>query len=208
MAEIGTPVLPRFFLVVSQSGVKSTTLSLDGARESIVEHSKAIVECVSATWTYRYHNGYTVTLRGSFTAHVVVTPSAAQNGAPAQTVPPTSTLKIEFFQFNSELYEKHVAVDVIGGNQLDAYKAPQVRNASTPSPTTSGAGIPSLPPPQPPPPQASQNDKEKWEEPQIAYERAFIPAEPVNSFGIPQAAMRCLEARFPNIGPLGSSFKN
>lgn len=194
--EVGTPVLPRFFLVTSQSGVKSMTLSLDGARERVVGPNHAVVQCVSAMWTYRYHNGYTVTLRGPFTAHVFVIPNTTQNGATAQSAPHSPfLLKIDHIQFDSNLYEKHVAVDVIGGNRLDANKTPQVRNAPTPSPTMNGVGVPPpLPqPPQPPPAQAGQRDDERWEEPRITYDRAFIPAEPVNAFGIPQATMRCLE---------------
>lgn len=221
--EVGTPVLPRFFLVTSQSGVKSMTLSLDGARERVVGPNQAVVQCVSAMWTYRYRNGYTVTLRGPFAAHVVVTPNATQNGASAQSVPPTAfILKIDHISFDSNLYEKHVAVDVIGGNRLDAAnKTPQVRNAPTPSPTINGAAVLPVPAPQPQPPQqpprqVSQRDDERWEEPRITYERATIPAEPVNAFGIPQATMRCLElaesvaqmadlmsfSRVHNVGPL------
>jgi LIM-domain binding protein len=209
-AEVGTPVLPRFFLVTSQSGVKSMTLSLDGARERVVGPNHAIIQCVSAMWTYRYHNGYTVTLRGPFTAHVFVIPNATQNGPPAQSAPHTFALKINHIQFDSDRYEKHVSVDVIGGNRLDTNKTPQVRNAPAPSPTINGAGIPPPPPPQlpqPPPPQAGQRDDERWEEPRITYERAFIPAEPVNAFGIPQATMRCLEVRLPNLGFAGTSLK-
>ncbi len=163
------------------------TLSLDGAREHVVGPNRAVVQCVSAMWTYRYRNGYTVTLRGPFAAHFVVTPNATQ------------ILKIDRISFDSNLYEKHVAVDVISGNRLDANKTPQARNAPTPSPTINGAGVPSAPPPQPPQPplQASQRDDERWEEPRITYERASIPAEPVNAFGIPQATMRCLEVRLP-----------
>lgn len=198
MAEVGTPVLPRFFLVTSQSGVKSMTLSLDGARERLVGPNQAIVQCVSAMWTYRYRNGYTVTLRGPFTAYVVMTPNATQNGAPAQSVTPASYMpRIDYIQFDSNLYEKHVSVDVINGNRLDANKTPLVRGAPTPSPTINGAGVQPAPPPQPPQPplplQAGQREDERWEEPRITFERASIPAEPVNAFGIPQATMRCLE---------------
>ncbi|KAI0253041.1 LIM-domain binding protein-domain-containing protein [Lactifluus subvellereus] len=192
--EVGTPVLPRFFLVTSQSGVKSMTLSLDGARERVVGPNHAIVQCVSAMWTYRYHNGYTVTLRGPFTAHVIVIPNAGQNGPPVQSAP--HLLKIDHIQFDSNLYEKHVSVDQIGGSRPDANKTPQVRHSQTPTPTVNGAGVPPQPPsqlPQPPPSQAGQRDDERWEEPRITYERASIPAEPVNAFGIPQATMRCLE---------------
>ncbi|KAI0260497.1 LIM-domain binding protein, partial [Gloeopeniophorella convolvens] len=200
--EVGTPILPRFFLVTSQSGVKSMTLSLDGARERVVGPNHAIVQCVAAMWTYRYHNGYTVTLRGPFTAHVFVISGPPQNGAPAQSGPHGPfTLKINHIQFDSNMYEKHVALDVIGGSRLDINKTPQPRNAPTPSPTMNGTGVPQAPPPPPPPPppgpqppQGGPSD-ERWDEPRITYERASIPAEPVNAFGIPQATMRCLEVR-------------
>ncbi|KAF8628168.1 hypothetical protein AX17_006038 [Amanita inopinata Kibby_2008] len=74
--EIGVPILPRFFLVTTQSGVKSMSLSLDGARERLYARNQhhCVIECPSAVWTYRYSNGYTVILRGPLTAHIVVPP--------------------------------------------------------------------------------------------------------------------------------------
>jgi len=169
MTEVGTPRLPFFFLVTSQSGVKSMTLSLDGAEESVVGPNCAIVQCVSAMWTYRYHNGYTVTLRGPFTASVAVTRNETLDGTEARTdsaPPSTFILKFDHIQFDSNVYEKRVAVDVIGGNRLDTNNVLQFRDASTPT--------------------------------SIIYERAFIPADPVDAFGIPQATMRCLEVGSPN----------
>ncbi|KAG6819458.1 hypothetical protein H0H93_011628 [Arthromyces matolae] len=70
--DIGVPILPRFFLVTTQSGVKSMTLSIDGARERIYSAGHSTVECINAIWTYKYSNGYTVTLKGPLTVHVVV----------------------------------------------------------------------------------------------------------------------------------------
>ncbi|KAI0250858.1 LIM-domain binding protein [Lactifluus subvellereus] len=211
--EVGTLSLPRFFLVTSQSGVKSMTLSLNGARERVVGPNHGIVQCISAMWTFRYHNGFTVTLRGPFTAHVIAIPNATQNGPPVPSAPhSTFMLKIDHIQFDSNFHEKHVSVDQIGGSRLDANKTPQVRNAPTPSsPTVNGAGVPPQPLsqlPQPLPSQAGQRNEERWEEPWIAYERAFIPADPVNAFGIPQATMRCLEVCPPNTGFLVASPKN
>jgi len=185
------------------------TLSLDGARERVVGPNHVAVQCVSAVWTYRYRNGYTVTLRGPFTAYVVVIPNAAQNGASARSAHlATCDLVIDRIHFDSNRYEKHVAVEAIGGTRLDANKPPQVGNAPTPSPTINGADVLPPPPPQPPQPprQASQRDDEKWEEPRITFERASIPAEPVNVFGIPQATMRCLEVHLPILNLLGSGF--
>lgn len=54
-------------------------------------------------------------------------------------------LKIDHIQFDSNLYEKHVAVDVISGNCLDANKTPLVRDAPTPSPTINDVGVPPAP---------------------------------------------------------------
>lgn len=76
--------------MTTQSGVKSMTLTLDGAREYLISsifcrlthphtgerlfaNGHAVVECVAAVWTYKYNNGYTVALRGPLTVHVVVT---------------------------------------------------------------------------------------------------------------------------------------
>ncbi|KZP02463.1 hypothetical protein FIBSPDRAFT_669908, partial [Athelia psychrophila] len=70
--DIGVPILPRFFLVTAQSGVKSMSLSLDGARERLLSQNRAVIECVTAAWTYKYTNGYTVTLRGPLTAHIIL----------------------------------------------------------------------------------------------------------------------------------------
>jgi hypothetical protein len=189
-AEVSAPVLPRFFLVTSQSGVKSMRLSLDGARERVVGPNHAMVQCASAMWTFRYHDGYTVTLHGPFTAHIIVIP----NG-------PLTMLKIDHIQFDSNFYEKLISMDQICGSRLDANKTPQVLNAPTPSPTVNGAGVLPQPPsqlPQSPPSQAGQRGDERWEGPWITYERAFIRAEPVNAFGIPQITMRHLEVRPPN----------
>lgn len=205
-AEIGRPVLPQFFLVTSQSGVKSMTLSLDGAREDAVGPNRVIVRCVFAMWTYRYNNGYTVTLRGPFSADIVAIPDPTQNGAPAQSAPhPTFKLMINRIHFESYLYEKRVSVDVMGGNRLDANQTPQVHSIPTPPPTVNGAGVLPLPPPQLPPPQADQRNEERWE---VHDDSAYIPAEPVNPFGIPSATMRCLEVRLPNLSLPGAHLKD
>ncbi|KAH9979573.1 LIM-domain binding protein-domain-containing protein [Lactifluus volemus] len=157
--EIGTPALPRFFLVTSQSGVKSMTLSLDGAHERIVAPNCALVQCVSATWTYRYNNGYTVALRGPISAYVFVIPNATQSGAPSESaLNPTFSLKIGRIQFASNLYEKNVSVNAIRGSRLDANENLEVRNALDPPPTVSDADAPSQPLPLPPFLRAVQED--------------------------------------------------
>src|SRR5882757_2522201 len=107
--EIGVPILPRFFLVTTQSGVKSMTLSLDGARERIYTQGHSIVECVGAVWTYKYNNGYTVTLRGPLTARIVVTsphpPGSTQAAQGSQFL-----LKFEEFQFDANYHDKYISL--------------------------------------------------------------------------------------------------
>ena len=201
IAEIGTLRLPTFFLVTSQAGVKSMTLSLNGAQERVVGPNRAIVQCATAMWTFRYHNGYTVALRGPFTAHVAVpvTHDATLDVSLVQPAPSsTFTLKIDHIQFDSNVCEKHVAVDVIGGNHLSVDQTLQIHNASTPIRTFTRYGAVAAPPLQQPQPlQVGQRDEERCEPPRITYERAFIPADPVNAFGIPQATMGCLEVGLP-----------
>lgn len=156
------------------------TLSLDGARERMYGHGHAIVECVSAVWTYKYNNGYTVTLRGPFTAHVIVTSPSP----PGSTTPGSQPylLKFEDLQFEAHHHDKYIALDsVIGPRGSDSPKTPRSRNASTPT----ANGLTSQ--------QQQREEDKKWDEPRIIIERASIPGEPVNAFGIPQATMRCLE---------------
>ncbi|KIJ70623.1 hypothetical protein HYDPIDRAFT_105367 [Hydnomerulius pinastri MD-312] len=174
--EIGVPILPRFFLVTTQSGVKSMTLSLDGAREDLLAPNHAIVKCPCAVWTYKYTNGYTVTLRGPLTVQVFLIPHTSTS-----TQQPGFTLKFDQFQFQADKHEKFISLDAISGNRIvESPKTPRVRSAPTPSPN----GLSS-----------SQRAEEErlWEEPRVLLDQAYIPGEPVNAFGIPQATMRCLE---------------
>ncbi|KAK7051241.1 hypothetical protein VNI00_004741 [Paramarasmius palmivorus] len=179
--EIGVPVLPRFFLVTTQSGVKSMTLTLDGARERLFDYGHAIVECVSAIWTYKFNNGYTVALKGPLTVHVVVT-AAAPPGTQAPSVhhPHHQTggnfyLKFENFEFEAKSHEKFIALDAITMGQR-TIESPKMSRGGRQSDVSD-----------------QQEEERKWEEPRIIIERGHIPGEPVNAFGIPQATMRCLE---------------
>ncbi|KAH9843790.1 LIM-domain binding protein-domain-containing protein [Rhodofomes roseus] len=107
--EIGTPILPRFFQVTTQSGVQSMSLSLDGARERATNNVRAVVECPDALWTFRYLNGYTVVLKGPFTANVVaVTEPQMQN----------YTLRIESLIFDALTHEKLINIDSIEGTRI------------------------------------------------------------------------------------------
>ncbi|KAL4075583.1 LIM-domain binding protein [Scleroderma citrinum] len=96
--------LPRFFLVTAQCGVKSMTLSFDGAQETLYPHSHAVVKCDRAVWTYKYTNGYVVTLSGPLTVHVVLCPRTNQTPTPLQRFP--WSLKFDHFQFESVMHAK------------------------------------------------------------------------------------------------------
>lgn len=175
-----------------------------------------MIECINAIWTYKYNNGYTVTLRGPLTAHIVVTalppghapsppsPSsaAAAGGAQGANQPVSNVaLKFEEFQFDANMHDKYVSLDSIQG-------------------TRNPGGSPgSLVRQQPQPQQQLEDDDKRWEEPRVTIEMGSIPGEPVNAFGIPQATMRCLElaesvsamkdlisfSREQDIGPIGES---
>ncbi|KAF9449572.1 hypothetical protein P691DRAFT_667256, partial [Macrolepiota fuliginosa MF-IS2] len=181
--EIGVPILPRFFLVTTQSGVKSMSLSLDGARERPLATGHCIVECVAAVWTYKYNNGYTVTLRGALSAHVIITSTSAP-GAPVNPAQPNSySFKFDEFAFDANFHDKFIGLDAIMGVRIpEPTRSPWIRNA--PTPNSSGT---------PDPASIAAEDDKKWEEPRVMIERCSIPGEPVNAFGIPQATMRCLE---------------
>ncbi|KAF7964420.1 hypothetical protein HWV62_8251, partial [Athelia sp. TMB] len=178
--DIGVPILPRFFLVTAQSGVKSMSLSLDGARERLISQNHAVVECVTAAWTYKYTNGYTVTLRGPLTAHIILVPNTARNQPGVQSSTPF-TLKFDTLDFGANFHDKSISLESIMGlrnPESSPPKTPHQRNVPTPN---SNSGPPSI------------DDDKKWEEPRITIDHASIPGEPVNAFGIPQATMRCLE---------------
>lgn len=162
------------------------TLSLDGARERFYQQQQqhhTVVECVTAVWTYKYNNGYTVTLKGPLTAHVLVVanpPSPKNANLPPQQQPPNYTLKFENIQFDANLHEKSLTLDAIGGQRIiESPKTPRIRHPATPNATPNMTGTP--------------REDERKDEPRIIIERATIPTEPVNAFGIPQATMRCLE---------------
>ncbi|KAK2462278.1 hypothetical protein APHAL10511_005584 [Amanita phalloides] len=177
--EIGVPILPRFFLVTTQSGVKSMTLSLDGARERPYPRNPhhCIIECPSAVWTYRYSNGYTVTLRGPMTAHVVMSqPTLSSSDAASNFQGGQRHLKFENLQFDADQHDKFIMLDTVMSSRLSDSSI-----RKEPALTANGIQI------------QFQDDVTRWEEPRIMIERCLIPGEPVNAFGIPQATMRCLE---------------
>lgn len=143
------------------------SISLDGAREKILGSSHLVVECLTAVWTYKYTNGYTIQLCGPLTAHLALSPSMNL----AQGAPPSFSMKFEHLQFDANVHHKLIQVESIRGSKVG--RSPLM---GTYTPGMNGMG--------------SQPDRAQD---RVHYERSSIPGEPVNAFGIPQATMRCLE---------------
>ena len=154
------------------------SISLDGAREKSLGSSHLVVECVTAVWTYRYSNGYTIQLCGPLTAHLVLSPSSTNV---AQGSQPSFSMKFEHLQFDANVHHKLIQVDAIVGPKIG--RSPLIQ---TYTPGMNGMG--------------SQPDRTQD---RVHYERSSIPGEPVNAFGIPQATMRCLEVCVHSLLPLG-----
>ncbi len=155
------------------------TLSLDGARERSSAHgpNHCVIECPSASWIHRYNNGYTVTLKGPMTAHVVVSqPASATPDTTASFRGDQRLLKIANLRFDADQHDKFISVDTLMNSRSSSTSM-----RKEPTPMINGM-------------QLQQDEGSKWEEPKILVERSLIPEEPINAFGIPQATMRCLEA--------------
>ncbi|KAK1235137.1 hypothetical protein PQX77_001639 [Marasmius sp. AFHP31] len=112
--EMGVPALPRFFLGTTQSGVQSMSLTLDGARERLLDYRYTIVECINAVWTYNFRNGYSVFLKGSMTVHVVI--SAALHTADKRYLGGNYHLKFDRFEFEAQTHDKYVALEKMPTN--------------------------------------------------------------------------------------------
>lgn len=145
----------------------------------------SMLECNNAHWTYHYRSGYIVTLRGNLSVTLVATPGAnspQQNGA--QPLPP-AMYKFDSLTFNAKTHDKSIRVERIEGRRHEARdRPPAVKNEPSPM-SMSGSS----------PPQQLE-DLGQDSNRVIPLEDALIPSEPVNAFGIPQAAMRCLEVRY------------
>lgn len=145
-------------------------LSLQGAVESKQEtHPNIKVECTRATWTFTYLNGYTINLRGTFTAHVRLIPGSHEPSRVwSSNAHPGYNMKIVQLFFDAETQEKYLSVDVIARGRIP--EAPGLTQPEEGEDDTRMNGV--------------------------AIVNAHVPVEPVNAFGIPQATMRCLEVRF------------
>lgn len=172
------------------------TFCLDGARERIERTTGHItLECVTAVWTYKYSNGYTITLRGPLTARIMMT-AVYPPGSDPDPNPPRSSdsppdqyvYKFDEFQFEANYHDKYIALEsVLGPRTIEMPPLPHTPMGTTahiPTLQSLSAAEQS---------QSGLDDEKRWEEPRVLIEHGSIPGEPVNAFGIPQATMRCLE---------------
>ena len=142
------------------------SISLENAVERSNYGFGLVLESSTASWTFRYTNGYVVTLKGQFIATLV---SVGMNQ--------TSTLKFESITFDSKMHEKALRIEAIKGQRSEPMHLPLGTRAESTSTMSS----------------PSQDEEKQASDLVVVINQAQIPAEPVNAFGIPQATMRCLE---------------
>lgn len=155
------------------------TISLDGAQERTSGPTHGIVECSSAIWTYRYWNGWTITLRGRLTAHILVIPKVS--GVNQTYAPGSYSLKFDALQFDAMTYERLLSAET--------FRVP-------PSPTSQNTPLADeeYQPGSNEPQKVQLENEERW-----LCKEVFLPLSPINAFGIPQATMRCLEVSLPRV---------
>lgn len=88
--------------------------SVDGATERLESATPgappcSVVECKSASWTYRYKDGYSVVLRGPLVAHVQL--DLSNPGAQPHYL-------IKGFNFNASNHERCISLDSIMGRRI------------------------------------------------------------------------------------------
>lgn len=90
--EICPEIIAMFFAVSSQAGVKSMNFVLDNVQERAIHWGVSIVECSQARWIWRFTDGHTVVLKGTFSAQVAAyhnpASTAGGGGSNAMSGPP------------------------------------------------------------------------------------------------------------------------
>ncbi|KAF8499300.1 LIM-domain binding protein-domain-containing protein [Gautieria morchelliformis] len=183
--EIGPNVIAMLFLVSCQAGVLSMNFVLDGARERAIGPSTAFIECADAQWIWRFCDGHVIILRGAFSCQV----SAFQSVHATSDQSPPYTLKIETISFDSTSHDRLITLGSIQGTRgvENVQKTPSTTTQGSPDNASSSGGSVSNTKPD------DAADRLLEPDPRIMIDHALLPPEPINSFGIPQAAMRCLE---------------
>ncbi|KIO25000.1 hypothetical protein M407DRAFT_76275 [Tulasnella calospora MUT 4182] len=222
--EIFTPTLPRFFFSSFVSGVTSIHITLNAVRESCPAPGEGIIECANASFTYTFDTGYVVVLSGPLRAHIYLVPNPAPQSTDGPSPQPQlgqgqpgpgHTLKFNFIEFTSKRVSKTIDPNAVKGPRMQTQglswsdgESPMgmvngMMGGDTPinsfvnghdstgtgassSPTMVGSSTGAT--------MGGNQERERgwW------IEKAFLPAEPVNAFGIPESTMRVLEVCFSN----------
>lgn len=204
--------MPRFFLSSWCSGVQSISLGLNGVVETSPAPGEGLVECTNASFTYTFDTGYNVQLTGLLRVHILLvpnTPPAPTNGTEGAPPTPAHKLKFSYFEFTSKKVTKSLAVTAIKGNRM-LYTSPSLEGSS-PSGTIGhvsppgGANVGAMSNVALDGSNASNSSGASTSptlvngvpEPVLVVERALMPPDPVNEFGITQCTMRVLEVCSP-----------
>ncbi|KAF8576213.1 hypothetical protein K439DRAFT_1367842, partial [Ramaria rubella] len=182
--EIGPNVIAMLILVSCQSGVRSMNFVLDGARESTLTFGTSVIECPDAQWIWRFYDGHVIILRGVFTCQI-----SAYHNRTATGDQPVYTLKFDSMNFDSNAHDRLINLEAITGTRglENVQKTPATTTQGSPdNASSSGASANTV--------KSEENaDRQPEPDPRIVIDHALLPQEPINAFGIPQAAMRCLE---------------
>ncbi|KAH7105274.1 LIM-domain binding protein [Auriculariales sp. MPI-PUGE-AT-0066] len=184
--ELTPPLFARFCAINAQNDVLSMNFVFDGAKERVGiargpngpnNVPVYLVDCPNASLIFRFSSGYIVTLRG---------PVYSQMSLIRTPNHPQGVCKFDIVQFEAKSHEKYLvssrlpfklppAGDLAPANaSLQAASSLKIEGDDG---SMSGLGK------HRPSPDGRVNFDDD----------VHVPADPVNGFGIPQAAMRCLE---------------
>jgi hypothetical protein len=136
----------------------------------------------SASWTSKYQNGYVVVLKGPLLASLVLVPVATPGPAVANQ-PQSLSWRMDHLSFDALSCEKSVLIETVvgpSGSQDARFGGPDAALPGTPVTGMTNGSAP------------SREDDDPTPVP-VKIEHAWVPGDPCNAFGIPQATMRCLE---------------
>jgi len=148
------------------------SLLLDGTTERPGPRQTLIVDCSNASFIFRYASGFVVTLRGHLSGTL---------GFVRVVNLPNPSLRFELLQFEAKSHDKHQPF--VGKPPSDGASATLNGATGMKSEGDDDMGLNAMGKPKPSPASGSEGGAD--------VETVFV--DPVNSFGIPHPAMRCLE---------------
>ena len=184
--DLKSAVLGRFFHRTFSCGVQDLNISFHSPKENPLAGGGVRVQ-VEAAWMFTYSSGYTVTLSGPL--EVII-----QSGAPAPdlngiSAPPTRFTTIQFVavKVDKKIYCEAIEGKRSNGDPGLGYE--NIKKGHHPAETDGSSPSMGLTAKQ-----ATRNPNtpfgaESW----VEIERAKLPPDPVNEYGIPQSLLVCLD---------------